>query len=63
MTLAHQSDLAFDAADYFGLKDKEARAIAAELAAVVSDWRRVAETAVSPVQRWIEWRPPSSTTI
>lgn len=38
-------DLAFDAADYFGLKDKEARAIAAELAAVVSDWRQVAEKA------------------
>src|SRR2546430_9622173 len=36
-------DLAFSVADYFGLKDKEARAIAAELAAVVSDWKQVAE--------------------
>jgi serine/threonine-protein kinase HipA len=36
-------DLAFDVADYFGLKDKEARGIAAEIAAVVSDWKQVAE--------------------
>jgi serine/threonine-protein kinase HipA len=36
-------DLAFEVADYFGLKDKEARAIAAELGAVVSRWKQVAE--------------------
>ncbi|HEY4817979.1 MAG TPA: type II toxin-antitoxin system HipA family toxin [Candidatus Acidoferrum sp.] len=36
-------DLAFGVADYFGLKDKEARAIASEIAAVVSDWKQVAE--------------------
>jgi serine/threonine-protein kinase HipA len=38
-------NLAFDVADYFALKDKEARAIAAEVAAVVSNWKHVAEEA------------------
>lgn len=36
-------DLAFAAADYFGLKDKDARAIAAEIGGVVSTWRTIAE--------------------
>jgi serine/threonine-protein kinase HipA len=37
--------LAFAAADYFGLKDKQARDIAAEIGAVVSTWRPTAEKA------------------
>jgi serine/threonine-protein kinase HipA len=36
-------DLAFANAEYFGLKDKDARNIAAGIAAVVSGWRKVAE--------------------
>jgi serine/threonine-protein kinase HipA len=36
-------ELAFAAADYFGLKDQRARAIAAEVAAAVSTWRPTAE--------------------
>ncbi len=35
-------DLAFAVAGYFGLQDKQARKIAAEIAAVVSTWREVA---------------------
>ncbi len=35
-------DLALAAADYFGLKQKDARAVAAEVAAVTSAWRRAA---------------------
>jgi serine/threonine-protein kinase HipA len=37
-------ELAFAAAEYFGLKDKEARLIAAEIGSVVSAWRKSAET-------------------
>jgi|HubBroStandDraft_3_1064219.scaffolds.fasta_scaffold37521_2 serine/threonine-protein kinase HipA len=37
-------DLAFANADYFGLKAKDARNIAAGIAAVVSEWRKVAES-------------------
>lgn len=36
-------ELAFAAADYFGLKDKQARATAAEIATAVSTWRATAE--------------------
>jgi serine/threonine-protein kinase HipA len=36
-------DLAFAAAEYFGLKGKDARAIAAQIGKVVSGWRAVAE--------------------
>jgi serine/threonine-protein kinase HipA len=36
-------ELAFAAADYFGLKEKQARAISAEIAAAVSAWRTTAE--------------------
>lgn len=36
-------ELAFTAADYFGLKDKQARAISGEIAAAVSAWRATAE--------------------
>ncbi|MEA2891677.1 MAG: serine/threonine-protein kinase HipA [Bradyrhizobium sp.] len=36
-------DLAFSAADYFGIKKKKASLIAADIAAVVSTWRTVAE--------------------
>jgi serine/threonine-protein kinase HipA len=38
-------ELAFEAAEYFGLKDREARSIAAEIATVVSSWRSAAEKA------------------
>jgi serine/threonine-protein kinase HipA len=38
-------ELAFEAAEYFGLKDRESRSIAAEIATVVSSWRSVAEKA------------------
>jgi serine/threonine-protein kinase HipA len=38
-------DLAVSAADYFGLKNEEAILIAADVAAVVSTWRTVAEKA------------------
>jgi serine/threonine-protein kinase HipA len=38
-------DLALAAAGYFGLKDKQARQIAAEIATVVSTWRETAEKA------------------
>ena len=38
-------DLAFAAADYFGLKDKDARGIAAEIGKAVTAWRSVAEKA------------------
>ena len=38
-------DLAFAAADYFGLQSKDARAMAAEVAAAVSGWKQVAEKA------------------
>lgn len=38
-------DLAFAAAEYFGLKNNEARQIAAGIAAVVSDWRQEAKKA------------------
>jgi serine/threonine-protein kinase HipA len=37
-------DLALANAEYFGLKDKDARNIAAGIAAVVSGWRKVAES-------------------
>jgi serine/threonine-protein kinase HipA len=36
-------DLAFDVAEYFGLKDKEARAIAADIGGVVATWRDEAQ--------------------
>jgi serine/threonine-protein kinase HipA len=35
-------DLAFESAEYFGVKADDARSIAAEIAAVVSTWRKVA---------------------
>jgi serine/threonine-protein kinase HipA len=38
-------ELAFEAAEYFGLKDRESRSIAAEIATVVSSWRSAAEKA------------------
>lgn len=38
-------DLAFATAEYFGLKNKDARNIAAGIAAVVSGWRKVAKDA------------------
>ena len=38
-------DLAFAAAEYFGLNDKEARKIAASVAAAVSGWRQEAKKA------------------
>lgn len=38
-------DLAFEASEYFGLKEKQARAVAAEVAAVVAHWRTEAERA------------------
>jgi serine/threonine-protein kinase HipA len=38
-------DLAFAAADYFGLKNKDARGIAAEIGKAVTAWRSVAEKA------------------
>jgi serine/threonine-protein kinase HipA len=37
-------DLAFAAAGYFGLKAKDARAIAAEVGTVVSNWRKAAQS-------------------
>ena len=37
-------ELAFAAAEYFGLKDREARSIAAEIGTIVSVWRQSAET-------------------
>ena len=40
-------DLAMSVADRFGLKKKEAFAIAAEVGAAVADWREVATHAVS----------------
>ncbi len=38
-------ELAFAVSGYFGLKDKEARKIATEIAAVISTWRETAEKA------------------
>lgn len=38
-------DLAMASADYYGLKDEEALAIAAEVAKVVSQWRKTAQEA------------------
>jgi serine/threonine-protein kinase HipA len=38
-------DLAFANAEYFGLKPKDARKMAAGIAAIVSGWRKVADKA------------------